>query len=68
MKSQDKSWSGTPGFHPKVRAYESVHNLNDWARGFNHLILLYEGKDEEVIIEGFEMKAVQNRLETGIEY
>ena len=49
-------------------AGSSVHNLKDWARGFNHLILLYEGSDEEVLIEGFEMKAIQNRLETGIEY
>ena len=46
----------------------SSHNLKDWARGFNHLILLYEGKDDEVIIKDFEMKAIQNRLETGIEY
>ena len=49
-------------------AGSSVHNLKDWARGFNHLILLYEGGDEEVIIESFEMKAIENRLETGIEY
>ena len=69
--SEDGEWKlewNRESLSMTTAAGSSVHNLKDWARGFNHLILLYEGSDEEVLIEGFEMKAIQNRLETGIEY
>ena len=46
----------------------SERDLKDWRRGFNHLILLYEGQNEEMDVNSFEMKAVRGGMETGIEY
>ena len=43
-------------------------SLKDWGRGFNHLILLFEGQDETLDVTGFEMKAAVEGLKTGIEY
>ena len=42
-------------------------SLTEWNRGFNHMILLFEG-DGEAHIGSFRMTATQSGLKTGIEY
>lgn len=42
-------------------------SLAEWRRGFNHMILLFEGEGE-LDIRSFSMKAFCTGMETGIEY
>ena len=41
--------------------------MKEWGRGFNHIILLFEG-DAVLDIDSFSMKAIQGGMKTGIEY
>lgn len=41
--------------------------LHSWGRGFNHMILLFEGEGR-IDIRTFHMKAVKGGMETGISY
>ena len=41
--------------------------LKAWGRGFNHMILLFEGEGE-LDVRSFHMKALRSGMETGIEY
>lgn len=41
--------------------------LRSWGRGFNHMILLFEGEGR-IDIRTFHMKAVKGGMETGISY
>ena len=43
-------------------------SLADWARGFNHLSILFEGEDTALNVTGFDMQCLRGGLETGIEY
>ena len=42
-------------------------SMKEWGRGFNHMILLFEG-DAALDIDSFSMKAIQGGMKTGIEY
>lgn len=42
--------------------------LKDWARGFNHLSILFEGEGTALNVTKFDMQHIAGALETGIEY
>lgn len=42
-------------------------SMEEWGRGFNHMILLFEG-DGELDVRAFHMKAASTGMKTGIEY